>query len=170
MRILSKSLLRRFGHPASALVVALALSPVTAAGQESSDPRTLRWLAGCWEQRRGTRVVQEQWMAPSGGMLLGMSRTVSGDVARAFELLRIVRQDGVLTYIAQPGGGVATSFAASTVSDSVVVFANPAHDFPQRIMYRKAGSDSLIARIEGDQGGQVRGMDIPMRRGRCEGS
>ena len=109
-------------------------------------------------------------MAPSGGMLLGMSRTVSGDVARAFELLRIVRQDGVLTYIAQPGGGVATSFAASTVSDSVVVFANPAHDFPQRIMYRKAGSDSLIARIEGDQGGQVRGMDIPMRRGRCEGS
>lgn len=109
-------------------------------------------------------------MAPLGGMLLGMSRTVSGEVAREFELLRIVRKDGVLTYIAQPNGGAPTPFAATTVSDSMVVFANPAHDFPQRVMYRKIGSDSLVARIEGDEQGTVRGMDIPMRRGRCEGS
>jgi Domain of unknown function (DUF6265) len=170
MRALSTPRVHRCGHLLRALCVALALSPLTAAGQSSSDPESVRWLAGCWEQRRGARVVQEQWMAPSGGMLLGMSRTVSGDVAREFELLRIVSQNGVLTYIAQPGGGAPTSFAATSVSDTGVVFANPAHDFPQRIMYRKVGRDSLIARIEGEQGGQVRGMDIPMRRGRCEDS
>jgi hypothetical protein len=56
------------------------------------------------------------------------------------------------------------------VSDSAVAFANPEHDFPQRILYRRVGADSLIARIEGKQGDKVRGIDFPMTRVACAGS
>lgn len=129
----------------------------------------LHWMAGCWEMRTPTRVTHEQWMSPLGGMMLGMSRTVVRDVAREFEALRLENRDGAATYIAQPAGQPATAFRASAVSDTAVVFSNPAHDFPQRIIYAKAGADSLIARIEGDRGGRVRGMDFPMKRVACGG-
>jgi hypothetical protein len=49
------------------------------------------------------------------------------------------------------------------VSDSGFTVENPAHDFPQRISYRKRGADSLLARIEGG----TRDIDFPMRRVAC---
>ena len=50
-----------------------------------------------------------------------------------------------------------------------MIFSNPAHDFPQWIIYRLRGSDSLVARIEGTRNGQLRGIDFPMRRTGCTG-
>lgn len=127
----------------------------------------LHWMAGCWEMRMPTRVTHEQWMSPLGGMMLGMSRTVVRDVAREYEALRIESRDGAATYVAQPAGQPSTAFRASALSDTAVVFSNPAHDFPQRIIYAKAGADSLIARVEGDRDGRAQGMSFPMKRVVC---
>jgi hypothetical protein len=30
------------------------------------------WLQGCWALTDGQRVVEEQWMAPGGGIMIGM--------------------------------------------------------------------------------------------------
>jgi hypothetical protein len=162
---MSLTQLRRIAVALAAIILPAAARP--AQGQAPADLPRLGFLAGCWEQRTPTRVTHEQWMAPLGGMMVGMSRTVARDVAREWEALRIQVRDSVVTYIAQPGGRAPTYFAATAVSESSVTFANPQHDFPQRILYRKAGPDSLIARIEGNQGGQTRGMDIPMRKVPC---
>jgi hypothetical protein len=40
------------------------------------------------------------------------------------------------------------------------VFENLEHDFPQRIIYRRNQDGSLTARIEGDRGGRIVGMDF----------
>lgn len=151
----------------SSLKTVFGLSLVIAPALGAQGVSKLGWMTGCWEQRSATRVVHEQWMAPLGGMMMGMSRTVTRDTARAFEHLRLDSRKGVATYIAHPSGQAETSFPATTVSDTMVVFDNPAHDFPQRIIYRKVGSDSLRARIEGPQGGQTRGIDFPMKRVSC---
>jgi hypothetical protein len=127
----------------------------------------LSWMAGCWEQRSGGRLVQEQWMAPLGGLMVGMARTVVRDTAREHEFLRIESQAGRPTYLANPSGQAEAAFGAEVVTDSSVTFANPAHDFPQRIGYRRVGTDSLVARIEGKQGDRVRAIEFPMRRGGC---
>jgi len=58
-------------------------------------------------------------------------------------------------------------FASIAVSDTAVTFENPTHDFPQRVMYRRAGRDSLVARVEGQRRGTVRGVDCPYRRVEC---
>ena len=139
----------------------------TAAGTPTAELAKLRWLAGCWELRTPTRVTQESWMAPAGGLMLGTSRTVVRDVAREFEFLRIELRDGKPTYVAQPGGGAATAFAATFVSDTAARFENPQHDFPQGIAYRRVGTDSLVASIDGPQGGALRTMRFPMRRVDC---
>ena len=127
------------------------------------------WLAGCWELSTGARVTHEQWMTPRGGLMTGMSRTVVRDTAREYEYLRIQSRGGRPAYVAQPAGQPETTFPATVMSDTLLVFSNPAHDFPQQISYRRITRDSLVARIEGPQGGQVRGINFPMRRVRCAG-
>ena len=126
------------------------------------------WLAGCWEMQRGTTTIQEQWMAPMGGVRLGMSRTVRRDSLAEFETVLLRARGDTLAYEAHPSGQPAAVFIATEVSDSHVVFSNPAHDFPQRVIYRRR-ADSLLARVEGTRNGQLRGFDFPYRRAECAG-
>ncbi len=129
----------------------------------------LGWMAGCWEQRAGASVTHESWMAPQGGAMIGMSRTVAGGAMRAWEALRIVTDSGRVVYIAQPNGKAPTAFPATITTDTLAVFENLAHDFPQRIAYRRLGVDSIVARISAERAGTTRGMDIPMKRVSCGG-
>ena len=130
----------------------------------------LRWLAGCWELRRANRVTLEMWMPPAGGVMLGSSRTVAGGTVREWEQIRLSVREGQVIYTAAPSGQTQTDFTGAAVSDSGFTVENPAHDFPQRIIYRRRGADSLVARIEGKSQGGPRGIDYPMRRLRCETS
>jgi hypothetical protein len=148
-------------------LASLAGGPRAAQPPASGDLNRLRWMAGCWQQRAGTSVTDEQWMAPAGGAMVGMSRTVAGARLRAWEALRIIIDSGRVVYVAQPQGGAPTRFVASLVSDTSAVFENPAHDFPQRIAYRRVGDDSVVARISAGRDGRERGMALPMARVSC---
>ena len=123
----------------------------------------LRWLGGCWELRRGPRVTLEMWMPPDGGMMLGASRTAVSGALREWEQLRLTLRGDTLIYTALPSGQNETEFKSTAVSDSGFTVENLSHDFPQRIIYRKRGGDSLVSRIEG----RGRGIDFPMKRVAC---
>ena len=110
-------------------------------------------------------------MRPAGGLMLGVGRTLrrtaAGDSVSEFEFVRISERDGRLVYKAQPSGQATAEFISEEVSDSSVTFANLAHDFPQRVRYRRRGTDSLLARIEGTRNGALRGIDFPYARSAC---
>ena len=106
-------------------------------------------------------------MAPMGRMMLGMARTVRGDSTIEFEHLQIFERGGHAIFHAEPSGQAPAEFEARAVTDSFVSFENPAHDFPQRVIYRRRGRDSLIARIEGTRNGRVRGIDFAYARASC---
>ena len=125
------------------------------------------WLAGCWELRRGTQVTLEMWMPPGGGLMLGASRTTTGGAVREFERMQLAVEGDRLVYTAHPSGQQVASFESVAVSDSGFTVENPEHDFPQRIVYRRRGADSLLARIEGTTPSGPRGMDFPMARVAC---
>jgi len=154
--------------PAALLAIAFASTDLASQAAQD-DVRTAGWLAGCWEVRGGARVTTEMWMAPAGGLMLGASRTVVRDTTREFESLRLSIRDGKLTYTAIPSRQAETSFTAILVSDTSLVFENLAHDFPQRIIYRRVGADTVVARIEGPRDGQTRGINFPMRKIGCAG-
>ncbi len=155
------------------LFAAILFAFVPAAFSQEAKPKVddLMWMAGCWElsvpQRKMT--IAEQWMKPSGGSLIGMGRTVVDGKTVSYEFLRIVTGDAGIDYIAKPSSSKdETAFRLSKASATEVIFENPAHDFPQRVIYKKGEGDSLFARIEGTQNGKANGMDIPMKRMKCE--
>lgn len=128
-------------------VLLLVASPALA--QEGISK--LSWMAGHWGVVRDGVETEEVWLAASGGMMLGMSRSV-GPKSVEFEFIRIEqRKDGIF-YVASPGGVGATPFRMIEHAGQRATFENRENDFPQRIHYRRVG-DALCAKIEGSSGG-----------------
>jgi hypothetical protein len=137
--------------------------------QQHDVAATMGWLAGCWAAEGKEFGSGETWLQPAGGTMLGVGRTIRSGRTVDFEFMRITTNtEGRLIFVAIPSGQRQTTFIATTTGPDEAVFENPEHDFPQRVMYRKRGSDAAVARIEGLRGGVVRGIDFPMRRVSCE--
>ena len=146
------------------LVVTVGAStPVLA--QAPMKASTLGWMAGNWKGS-GKSLSEEHWMGPAGGMLLGMSRTVRDGKTKFFEFVRIEERGDSLVYVAQPQGAAPTDFRCVRLAADEVVFENLQHDFPKRIIYRKTGADSLLARVEGDGSESEKAIDYRYVRSR----
>jgi hypothetical protein len=152
-----------------ALLLTLLL-PLAAHAQEQKPATVviekLAWLAGSWRMERAGRVVEEQWMAPAAGVMLGMSRTVAKGRVVEHEFIQIrVGPGGDLFFIAQPSGQKEATFQHTALTDSEVVFENPNHDFPQKITYTRKADGSLLAVIEGPRDdGTVRRVEFAYQR------
>jgi len=150
------------------IIAASFLCVATAGYARQATVDRVAWLQGCWRSTRGEMTIEEQWMAPRAGSMLGMGRTVRGSKLVEYELVLIKEQEGRLTYEAHPSGQPSATFTAATTSDTSVVFENPQHDFPQRVGYRRSGADGLDAWIEGQANGKSRRVDFSYQRVRCE--
>ena len=106
------------------------------------------WISGHWCGTSGDERIEEHWLPPAGGVLLGVARTVKGEELLSFEYVRIVIEDGVPAYVAQPNGSPPTTFRRTAGGRDWARFENPAHDFPTRVEYRRQG-DALHAEIAG---------------------
>jgi len=152
------------------LVTSLLVTfPLVAHAQARGPADTLRWMAGCWQSTRGAVTVEENWMAPRAGVLLGVGRTSDASRVQEFEFLRIYASHDTLVYAATPSGQAHAEFRAKTVAPGEIVFENPTHDFPTRVGYRRVGTDSLVAFIEGMRGGSLRTIRFPYRKVPCPG-
>ena len=131
----------------------------------------LRWLSGCWEQRDARSTVEELWTTPNGGILFGIGRTIvrrdQSDSTVSYEVTRIFERGGRLIFAAAPSGQPPAEFTEQELTDTTVVFANPTHDFPQFVRYRRRGSSELHARVDGKMNGEDRGFDSRYQRVAC---
>jgi hypothetical protein len=114
----------------------------------ADEPIDFGWISGHWCAASGDERIEEHWLSPAGGVLLGVARTVKGEEVSSFEYLRIVFEDSVPTYVAQPNGSPPTTFRRTTGGRDWARFENPTHDFPTRVEYRRQG-EALHAEIAG---------------------
>ena len=133
------------------------------AKSENPNIAQLSWLAGDWESDPGGKAqIEEHWTKPSGGSMLGMSRTVAGDQTVEYEYLRIEQRADAIYYVAHPKARCpGTDFKLTRLSAQEALFENPEHDFPKRIIYRKGQDGSLTATIDGGEG--TKEMSFPYR-------
>ncbi len=81
--------------------------------------------------------------------------------------MRIYARGGKLVFAAHPSGQQPTEFTEQELTDSTIVFANPTHDFPQFVRYRRSRANELHARVDGKMDGQDQGFDSRYRRVAC---
>ena len=123
----------------AALIQSPSPSPAPSPGPSPRQIADLAWIEGHWVGSDGPLQMEEIWTSAAGGALVGLHKDVStrGGTPRmvSFEFLRIEAGSEGIVYVAQPGGQPPTRFALIEHAGRRVVFANPAHDFPQRILY-----------------------------------
>ena len=141
------------------LLAAFALAP--AAHAQTLDD--LAWLKGCWrteaprEAESGAQTT-EVWIDPPGPALFGYSFTEGEGAVQGWEHMRIDAADGGRPrFVAMPGGGAPVEFRMAeqiNLNDpaQIAVFENPAHDYPQRVVYQRE-RNRLIATISRADGG-----------------
>ena len=147
------------------LMFAVVCAPSTKA-RDLGDLSQFAWLAGCWVGEGG----EECWLAPRGGTMVGMNRGPDREGRQPFfEFLRIVEDSEGIVFLAMPAGRhPPTPFRAIEIGEERVVFANPEHDFPQRISYwldRSSGKRVLRARVEAsNEAGEWDGFEVNWTR------
>lgn len=156
------------------MIVSLWASAVLAALQPAPSVEALEWLEGHWraEDRRihnSVRFTEEIWVEGMAGAMFGINRTVRDGGTASFEYMRIVEEEGEegsrLVFIAQPNGASPSRFPMVSHRPYEIVFANPAHDHPQRIVYRRAG-DLLTGTISLEDGSRPMQWSFRLQRAR----
>lgn len=158
---------------ATVLIVGGLLAVVApAAGAGSPEPSSvtvddLAFLSGCWEgDLGGGTVMRDSYTPPRGGAILGNSQVIKDGETVFFEFSRIADDGAGVVFRPYPDGESTVSFALVRSTPDEVVFENPEHDHPQRIVYRREG-DRLIAEIGNLDGSGAR--RFPMRSVPCDG-
>lgn len=102
--------------------------------------------------------------------MLGMGRTVKAGVVEDYELMIIRAKDGRVDYEAHPMQQAASVFTATVISDTLLQFENPRHDFPKVVSYRRHGADSVVARIAASPAPGGQQVLFPYVRVACPGA
>lgn len=135
---------------------------------EPADLEKLRFMSGCWTTEGGPLSIEEHWSKPAAGAMLGYGRTVKAGRMVFFEFMRLESKGADIVYTPRLGTSQPpVAFRLIKLSAAEAVFENPAHDFPQRILYTRKG-DNLLARIEGLDKGKQRAEDFAYRRATCD--
>jgi hypothetical protein len=123
------------------------------------------WLEGEWYGTDGEEVMQEKWKKVNDDLFTAHSFILVGTDTVFQEYVKLQDVNDTVYYVVFIHGVPdSTSFMLTKYEKDEAVFQNPDHDFPQTIVYRRAGDDSLYASIEGLVAGKTRREDFPYRR------
>ena len=124
-------------------------------------------LMGEWQNHFSEGVITESWEQLNDSSLAGKSLVIIGKDTVSSETI-ILQQKGTEVWyiptVKEQNNGQAIPFLLTLSSSNQLIFENPEHDFPQKIVYTFMGNDSLVAEISGDRKGQKRAQLFPMKR------
>ena len=126
---------------------------------EAAAP-TLDWLTGCWQSEDGTS--REVWSQSEDGYFFGYALVLNEGKVVFFEQMRI-DPGAAPTFQAYPRGAGPSGFPAVAVTNASVTFANPDHDYPQKIKYTREGYalNAVISLIDDTQQGTFNFLPCP---------
>jgi len=138
---------------------------ILATKMDKRDITKLHILAGMWEGIQGSGVYHEEWSVESDDSLKGRAYLLKKGEIKNPESLKIVQDNGEVYYVAEVAHNSApVKFRLTDSSDSIFVFENPDHDFPQKITYDLTVPDFLTAVIEAVNDGKLKQVEFSLKR------
>ena len=124
-------------------------------------------LQGLWAMKTKKGLMYEEWSRHSKDELRSHNFRLNGKDTLTLERVRLInRGDGIfyLPVVEDQNNGEAVPFKLVDSETNRFIFENPAHDFPQRIIYHFITADSVVARIEGTKEGKSMGSNYYFKR------
>lgn len=150
------------------LLILAALIALNGCSDKDNGPSKLEqinWVLGYWEMVSPEGKVTESWVRTNDSVYSGIGKyTDTAGQTLTTEEISIVLRNGELLYIPEVSGqnnGLPVIFKEASFSDTMIVFENKNHDFPQRIVYVKQGEGKMLAYIEGEMNGEPAKMEYP---------
>jgi len=132
---------------------------------QPSKLEKIDWILGYWEMVSPEGKVTESWIRTNDSVYSGIGKyTDTAGQTLTTEEISIVLRDDKLLYIplvSNQNDGEPVIFREVDFSDTMVVFENKNHDFPQRIVYVKQGDGKMLAYIEGEMNGEPARLEYP---------
>ena len=134
-----------------------------ASAPSSAREASLDWLTGCWENADGS--YREIWSPSEQGYYFGYAVSLKDGVVSFFEQTRIDSGQPAV-FNAYPAGKGPSPFPEISRTDASISFAEPAHDYPQLIVYRKTetGLSALISLEDGSNAQDFDFVPCPIPR------
>lgn len=127
-----------------------------------------KWLIGEWEKKDSLGTLKEIWTTKDDSTYTGESYYFQNEKDTLHnEQIELVQEGEHLIYKATVKGennDEAVPFQMTKDGDSLLVFENPKHDYPQKIEYKLLKNGSLVATISGKQRGKISSESYPMNR------
>ena len=142
---------------------------------DNTTPEWFPWVVGTWvQQKPNGKQRLEVWTLQNNQKLTGKGLKVSGGDTTLLENIEISISNDQIYYVPtvpDQNQGNPVSFSLVSTEGYKITFENPAHDFPQRIIYEckplindsfsVSSGDSLLVRVESLSGD---GIDFRFRR------
>jgi hypothetical protein len=128
-------------------------------------------LVGRWEYLDPRSHQVEEWSQVGENLYEGKGFVLEKGDTTFIEFLRIEKQDSSWVYVAQvssENNSEEVPFRLAYETDDRAEFVNPAHDFPQKIVYVFKNENELQAYIEGPQQGNTARITFDFTRKKAE--
>lgn len=127
------------------------------------------WLEGRWENRSPEGDLSEIWKRENDSLMKGEAYFVTGKDTVFGEHVDLLQRNGELFYIVTTrgqNGEQPVEFKRTSGTETQMIFENPQHDYPTKIVYERVAEDSLVATISGVEEGKPKSERFSMKRAR----
>jgi hypothetical protein len=135
--------------------------------KEVSKIVVANWLLGNWENKSDDGHLLENWKKVNDSLYDGESYFIKGKDTLHFEKIQMKQKGEALFYIATVKGqnnDKPITFVRNDTIEKQLVFENPKHDFPQKIMYSQITKESIVIQISGIQQGKPSSERYSMKK------
>jgi hypothetical protein len=132
-----------------------------------SQLQKANWFLGKWENLTPEAHFKENWIRKNDSTFTAQSIVIAKKDTVFYENIVLEQKKDSLLYIVSAkdqNKEKPVSFYLTSASDTKLVFENPKHDYPNKIVYAKITNDSMLATIFGSQNGKQQKEDFPMKR------
>jgi hypothetical protein len=127
------------------------------------------WMVGCWQAKtaRDGATINETWLAPQSGTLMGVGQTYRDGKSIGWEAMRMYDEgEGVKLWL-RPGLRNEVTFSLESAGDNFAAFAIKEGDTVTKLRYERKSETEMLATFRVEQGDNRRGADFAFAKLDC---
>jgi hypothetical protein len=128
------------------------LTPMEITSKKYDAIENANWLIGRWENNSAEGNLSEFWTKTNDSTFHGESYFVIENDTVFGEKVELMQRGKDFIFearVAKQNDEKPVPFKLTKSSETEMVWENPAHDYPNKIVYQTVGNDSLVAEIFG---------------------